>query len=105
MTFTVTQISEKIVDYGFIGTRLQRTYEVAGVTNTAGNPEVYHIELDGQYNDGSIRFSVFVQRTNGSFAMLNPNNHYQRISAVFSALREVTEEFKAANQEAIRNAA
>jgi hypothetical protein len=105
MSITVNQISEEIVDYGFIGTRLQRTYEVVGVTNTAGNPEVYHINLDGQYNDGSIRFDVFVQRTNGSFATLNPNKHYQRISAVFSALREVTADFKAANQEAIRNAA
>ena len=100
MTVTVTPVYENIRTFGLVGTVLCRVYEVSGVTNTAGDPEVYRVHLDGQYNDGSIRFEVLVQRPNGSFAMLNRNKHYSRVRSVFSALRDVTEEYKAANQAA-----
>lgn len=97
MPISVTLVSEEVTSYGIIGRHLRRVYNVFGVTNTSGEPEVYKVIFSGQFNDSSIRFDVMVQRPKGTFAHLNSNKHQQRIRSVFSALREVTAEYKTAN--------
>lgn len=102
MSIQVTQIDSQIADYGAIGRHVQRTFEVSGIRNTAGDAEIYRVTLWGQYNDGSIRHDVSVQRPNGRFAALNPRNHHQRVRSVFAALRDVTDAYIDANEAAIR---
>lgn len=102
MATKIELIREEQNDHGIIGKTLTRTYEVNGMFNTSGDPEVYRVRLNGQFNDGSVRFDVFVQRPNGSFANLNNNRHHQRCAAAFAALRPILAEYKAANQ-AVRN--
>lgn len=102
MAYTVEQIAESEMELGVVGKVLARTYQVSDVTNTMGEPEVYKVFLKGQFNDGSVRYDVMVQRKDGNFAMLNPNKHASRCAQVFSALRKEMPEYKAANQ-AIRN--
>lgn len=59
--------------------------------------------LDGFYSNGSFRANVQVQRTDGSFAMLNSNKHQMAIHRVLSALRQdgLIEAYKVANAAAV----
>jgi hypothetical protein len=98
MSITITQIGERTDDFGVIGKRIVRRFEIAGVTNTSGQDEVYRVTFDGQYNDGSVVSFVMVQRPTGKFAMLNSNRHYQRISQVLSAFRAEIAQYKADNK-------
>lgn len=67
MSIEITPITESMV-------------EVSGMTNSAGQPEVYRVRTlwNGQRE-------VFVQRKNGGFAALNPNIHTWVIGRVLRA--------------------
>lgn len=97
-TLTATIASDRTDSHPIIGTRLVRILEVAGFTNSAGEPEVYRVTYDGLFNDGSLRARVQVQRTNGTFAMLNNNTHGSMVRRVLYALKQ--EGFEAAYREA-----
>jgi hypothetical protein len=98
MTTVSTKIIREYMDsHSIIGTRLVRCIEVEGIENTAGDAEAYRVMLDGFYNDGSLRFDVHVQRPNGSFALLNSNRHYQRISLVKHFIADAVAEYRKDN--------
>ncbi len=86
--FTATIYSDRVETHGIIGRRLVRRLLLTGMRNTAGEPEVYKVEFDGTYNDGSVRAYVQVQRSNGSFALLNSNKHRSQISRVLRVAAE-----------------
>lgn len=73
-----------------------RRVEIRGMRNTAGEPELYVAHLQGLYSSGSLRYEVDVQRTNGSFARLNSNRHYERVARVRQALAPMVDEYRAA---------
>lgn len=106
MSIEIKIVNEGICQLGAIGLILRRSVEITGMRNTAGEPEVYHASLNGFYNDGSLRFDVFVQRPNGSFAILNSNKHYQRIGKVGAALKSLgmVSEYRTASAAALAGA-
>lgn len=74
-----------------------RRVEIRGIRNTAGEPELYVAHLRGFYADGSLRFDVDVQRSNGGFARLNSNRHGDRIARIGAAIRAAgLDEYRAA---------
>lgn len=87
MTIEAKTVLDRMDTHPIIGKRLVRIVEMTGATNTQGEPEVYRARLDGFYSDGSLRFDALVQRTNGSFSMLNGNVHRYRVAAVRECLR------------------
>lgn len=60
---------------------METTYYVS-TTNTTGAPEIYRVVLVTR-DDGRVEIlDVFVQRTNGRFAILNKNKHATRWNQV-----------------------
>lgn len=94
MSYTVTHTGDTVRFLGILGEVSCRTFELSNVTNTMGDAEVYKVTFEGLYNDGSLRYSVQVQRPNGKFAMLNPNTHRARCSQVLSGLRAEVAQYK-----------
>lgn len=90
MTVSITQFANDVEHHPITGTCLVRGIEITGLTNTAGEPEVYRVRFDGFYKQPrvSIRMDVLVQRPNGSFASLNENKHYLKIGQIKSILKD-----------------
>jgi hypothetical protein len=87
--FTATVLNARTVDFGLGGLRLSQMVQLDGMRNTTGALEVYKIHFDGCYNDGTVRADVHVQRSNGSFALLNANAHRSQISRVLRVAKDI----------------
>ena len=98
-TLTATVLNENTCEYSVVGKILNRMVQIEGMKNTAGEVEIYKVLFSGTYSNGSVRADVFVQRSNGSFAILNNNNHISRISRVMRVAKEIgaTADYLAAN--------
>lgn len=92
---TITHIRDRNRSHPITGDAIQRSFKIEGITNTAGEPEVYELHIDGVYNNGKARVDVFVERSNGGFSMLNCNRHHQRIRIVTNAARAEIAEYEA----------